>query len=212
MKIEKHVLKAYDDFTGGDIDSGLMNACISIEGTACKFFEKKQANNKDYKQLLRKYYWLIELFIGGGINLDETIWPDIKLDDGRGKIIQAPDIADIIYHMFRCKHAHCQEIPIEYELLPSGDGYTEWHIEANSVKIPDKVVWALIAVSVFSEANKDINTDTPHTLYWGSNTLGIGFYSFPIKESWGREQDVKSILSAHKPIRVKLDGLKDLNN
>ena len=179
-----------------------MHACIAIDGTAKKFSQKY--SKQSYKNYLRQYWWLIERFIGGGLDLQNTKWNHITLDNGHGKIITDSDLADIIYHIFRCRNAHGEEIPLEYELLPVSDGYSEWIIglQDQRLHMPERIIWALLAVVVFSKANSDIKTDGEYCLTWGSEQLGIK--EFIIKDWWGKEDQVKEFFQPYEQIRVKI--------
>lgn len=188
-----------------------MNACIALDATARNLFQVDQAGAKNYKKCVRQYYWIIEPMIGSGLNLEETIWENLKISDGNGNPIVTPDFADIIYHIFRCNHAHGREVPANYKLLPSKDGCSHWTISNDMIYMPDRVLWALLAVSIFCEANAEIRTESGHYLTWGSEQLGIGTYTFPISESWGQEGKFREFLSKHEIIRVKLDKLSFLS-
>jgi len=135
-----------------------------------------------------------------------TRWTHISLDDGHGKIIKEPDLADIIYHIFRCSHAHAEEVPLTFTVLPSQQRILRWMIgiEDKSVHMPDTVIFALLAVSVFSKVNVDIVSAGDLSLTWGNQT---GYFIFPVKESWGREDEVKLLLAGKNMTRVKLNGL-----
>jgi hypothetical protein len=143
--------------------------------------------------------------IGAGLNLEETKWRELVIPAHNGNPIPAPDFADIVYHIFRCSHAHGKEIPAGYGFLPVEDGKSYWQIGDNSLYMPTRVVWALIAVSVFAEANSDIETNTGHFLTWGSESLGIGIQKFLIDESWGKESRLRDYFAKQKIIRVKLE-------
>lgn len=202
MRLESHILKAIEANDRGSVDEALMHATIAIDATARKLFNK--TGKRAYKDCIRKYYWIIERFIGEGLNIEETKWTHLQLDDGHGKSIINPDFADIIYHVFRCSHAHGDEIPIKFELIPSFDGYFQWNIEIvnNGVRMPDTVVWALLAVSVFAKINSDIKTYGDHWISWGSKVIGTT--TFVIKDYWGKEDELKNFFSPRPALRVKL--------
>jgi hypothetical protein len=209
MKLQEHVLKAINASNRGDKDEALMHACFAIDGTARNLYSKKKCLRSDYKNCIRSYYWLIEPFIGAGLNLEETKWTHVKLDDGSGKLIQNPDLADIIYHIFRCNHAHANEIPLNYEILESGDGWARWIVNTSNstLHMPDKIIWALIGVAVFSKGNTGLSTEGDYYLSWGSEALGIGTTKFLIKDHWGKENDLKLFFEQRPQIRVKIEGL-----
>ncbi len=205
MKLEKHVLKAIEAHDRGSTDEALMHAAVAIDGTARKLFGKAGANI--YKDCIRKYYWIVERFVGEGLNLVETKWTHLKLVNGNGKPILEPDLADIIYHIFRCNDVHATEIPIKFEILPKKNNHHIWHIDiANSgVRMPEAIIWALLAISVFSKVNSDIKTDGEHWLSWGSDQ--IGYTRFTIKEYWGKEKELDDFFLNKPTVRIKIDKL-----
>jgi hypothetical protein len=138
-------------------------------------------------------WWLVERFIGEGLNLEDTKFTYLKIDDGYGKLITDPDLADIIYHVFRCNHAHSEPIPLNYELLNTASGRYPWLLdkENNSVKIPETVIYALLGISVFCKANADIVTDGKHFLSWGNEKIGIEI--FKLKDYWGKENALRNL-------------------
>jgi len=99
MKLEEHVLCALEAYDRGSKEEALMHATIAIDATARNLLKKK--GKSAYKDCIRTYLWLVERFIGEGLNLEDTKFSHIKLDDGNGKIIANPDLADVIYHVFR---------------------------------------------------------------------------------------------------------------
>lgn len=208
MKLERHVTSAIDDFGANKPDAALMHACFAIDGTAKKIFKK--GGRAAYKNCLRQYYWIIEPMTGAGLNLEETKWSNIEIDDGNGKTIASPDLADIVYHIFRCKNAHGESVPANYTPIISGDGWSDWLMAKDQVSMPDKIIWALLAVAVFSKANHGTKTTGDYHLSWGSQMLGLGMEKFIIKDWWGREDDFRTFISARNTIRVKMENLEEL--
>jgi hypothetical protein len=209
MELEKHVLSAIDDYNLGKPDSALMHACTAIEGTARHLYSKDTAGKSDYNKCIRTYYWIIEPMMSGCVNLEDTKWDNVEVDDGHGKSIKSPDLADIIYHIFRCSHAHSKPVPKNYQLLPAVDGYSQWLLADGMIHMPERIIWALLGVSVFSKANAGIRTSGDYYLSWGSEAPGLGIAKFVIKDWWGREDDFKGFVSKHNMPRVKLEKLGD---
>lgn len=206
MRIDEHVIHAIDDFAAGKKDAALMHACVALDATSRKLANSKKSSAEIYKHCIRQYWWLVEAFIGAGLNLEETKWTNIKIENGRGKPIPEPDLADIIYHVFRCSHAHGDEVPQSFKLLLASDGSHTWRIgfEDNTLHIPETSIWAILAISVFCSANADITTNTEHFLTWGAETLGWGPHKFDLRFWWGGERALSEILARYPIIRVKL--------
>ena len=150
--------------------------------------------------------------IGGGFDFKDLRFNNLRLDNGYGELISNPDLADVIWHIFRCSHAHAKEVPLNYELLQTEDGKSPWEIGTDTLKMPQRVIWALLAISVFAKANSTIKTKGGHFLIWGSETLGLGNWKFIVHDWWGKEDEFKAFLAEKNPspTRVKLEGLDKL--
>ena len=206
MEIQSRVLSAIDYGADGRFDESLNAICPALEATARKKLGKHKVTRHDYIGFLRKYYWLIEFFIGEGMNLVETKFPSMKIETDNGKTIEAPDLAEIVYHQYRCALAHGFDIPATFKLVKTVEpGRHVWKIRLNGSQLnaPEATLWALIAVVVFCDANSDLTTETDHFLTWGGGPRAI--YKFPIKDHWGEEAMLASFLSQFDRIRVKLD-------
>ena len=199
MKLSQQVLCAIDDACQGKFDSALLHSCISIDTTSRRLLAKENRVGVRYVQCLRDYYWLIEPMIGAGLNLVETKFTNIQLRKN-----SAPDLAEIIYEILRCSHAHGDEVPPEFSILPSPDpGYTRWELSKGQIHMPARIVWALLSVAVFSRVNATEESDYTHY-------LSLGDQVFPISQWWGREDEVRPIAAAFNQTRIKMDGLERL--
>jgi len=193
MKLSEHVIKAIEDY-GLNKDSALMHACFAIEATSRNLYKKRTVGRNDYINCLRKYYWIIEFMIGKGLNLGETKWDNLIIINDHGKKINHPDLAEVVYYIFRCNHAHAKPVPFKYKLLPYTDGHFPWQFGANLLQMPESIIWALLAISVFSTANKGIRSKGDHYLTWGSESLGIGTTTFKIMNWWGKEDKFREFV------------------
>jgi hypothetical protein len=70
----------------------------------------------------------------------------------------------------------------------------------SELRMPDRVVWALLAVAVLAEVNRGEKSI-------GSYYLSLGTEHFPICDWWGREEDFRPVANRYNKIRVKLEGL-----
>lgn len=203
MKIQDHVIYSIDAFERREKEHSLLHACIAIDATARKLFDKPQATKQDYKNCVRQYYWLIQYFLPG-IDYTKTKFPHILVDPNNKKIATDIDLADIIYH-YRCSNAHGNETSKNYQLLPSVPNTFECILKLGEgvFQISEKIVWALLAVSVFSKANSSLQSEGDYLLFCSNN-------NFSIKDYWGKEQEVETILTQHPMISVELKGLDGL--
>lgn len=206
MKLSEQVIKSIKEYNSRDFDSALLHACISIDATARAFFGKGSIGKAEYKALIKEYLWIIEPIMGSGVNLGKTVWENVEIDNGYGKIISAPTFEDIIYHIFRCSHAHGKEVPKNYELLEPEDGKLRWEVGGGTIRMPKLIIPALLAVSILSKINAGVIT-------FGDDFFPVGHEQFVIKDWWGKEEDLKLFLANKipNPTRVDLSGLSNLN-
>jgi hypothetical protein len=198
--VSRHVLCAIDDAELGQWDLALMHACIAIDGTARKLFPQKTSNRDRYITCIREYYWILEPMLFG-INLEETTFPNVPLKNN-----QKPDLAEIIYEKFRCNDTHGEEIPKEFSLILSHDNNARWVLANNFLQMPDRIVWALLGIAVFSHVNTDEKSNSDHYLFLRHPGTDLET-KFRIAEWWGREENFRPIAVEHNTLRVKLENL-----
>jgi hypothetical protein len=199
MKLAEQVLCAIDDASAGKFDSALLHSCIAIDATARRLSPGENRVGVRYVQCLRNYYWIIEPMIGAGLNLVETKFTNIHLRN-----TSAPDLAEVIYEILRCSHAHGDEVPQQYSIIPSPDpGYTRWELKKDELHMPGRIIWALLGVAVFSKVNVSESSV-------GTHYLALGGDQFPIADWWGREDDFRPFADKSNQTRVKMDGLERL--
>jgi hypothetical protein len=197
MKLSQHVTCAIDDATNGKPDAALLHACIAIDATAKRLYPT-QGVRRRFVECVRDYYWIVEPMLGAGVNLVETRFKNVSLTKN-----QNPDLAEIIYEIFRCPRAHGEEIPTEFHVVPSSENRARWIIAKGEVHPPDTLIWALLAIAVFSKVNRAERTT-------GTYFICLEGRDYPIKDWWGREDDFREFAEKHNQIRVKLDGLEGI--
>jgi hypothetical protein len=174
MKLSKHVLYAIDDVEANKLDAGLLHALIAIDGTSKRLYPNSTGVGTRYINCLRKYYWLLEPMLVAGLNLVETRFTNIQLRNNR-----APDFAEVVYEIFRCSHAHGDEVPCAFSLLPTAGRFnSEWVFGKNELHMPDRVLWALLSVAVFSKVNRHEKTAGAYYLSLGDEQFLPTFPGF----------------------------------
>jgi hypothetical protein len=195
MKLSEEVLVGIDDVLGGRYDAGLLHACITIDATARRLFPSMSRVGARYRSCLRQYYWLLEPMVGAGLNLEETRFSNVVLER-----TSHPDFAEIVYEVFRCSHAHGDEVPAQFAVNSANP---EWLLAKNELHVPSSVVWALFSIAVLSKVNADQTTSSEHF-------LSLSDERFPIRDWWGREDDFRSIAARHNQTRVTIHGLANV--
>lgn len=205
MKVEDHVRIGFDQGLQGNLDAAMTHACIAVDATSRKHFGVNKSTRDHFKAFVRQSHWIIEPFIGMGLNLEESRFRAVTVVNDGGKLLSDPDFADIAYHIFRCSHVHGHEVQDGFEFTKSEDGKSLWRVrEDGAIQVPDRVLWALMAAVVFSRSNADIQTTSPHHFTWGAPSLGIGTYFFNVDLFWGQEDMVRKFFAARNLMRVAI--------
>lgn len=179
--IIENMEQALEQYNKQNFTSALNFATLAIEATAEKYY-KKPAGRELYKKFLRNYYWILEPFMGlpkGSLN---NHYPLVEIYDERGKLIggaEGPDVADIIYHMFRCEIHHGKPIPIRFSLMCSAfDGgiYLQGAQKENaSLMLPQNLIIGLLGICLFCKDNTDLKANVDDEdlsfLYYDSSII-----------------------------------------
>jgi len=140
--------------------------------------------------------WLMEPMLAIGVNLSETEFTWIKLDK------RQPRFAEIVYEIFRCNLAHGTEVPQGFSIeLHKSDQWRSFSIAPQELILPDTLIFALLAIAVFSHVNADQRIGAAYHLSHGTRR-------FIIDEWWGRESEVQPYFSqvAIPRVTMKFSG------
>ena len=179
--------------------SAMLHACNAVDGTARKTFPL--LGNKDrFTRLLRGNYPVLGPMGAPGIDLQQTQFP-VQVRGPTTPGGQA-DLADVVYAIHRCTHGHGDELPRGFELIPDAARpaqVTSMEIQNGSLRLSDRVVFGLIAVAVFAQANQNERTSENCYLTFG------GTLTFIINDWWGRSADFLTEISSVALPLVRLD-------
>ena len=154
MNVGKSVRKSIDEWSSGDFDSAMLHACNAVDGTA-RAVHPKLGNKLRFTRLLRDNYFILGPMSVPGIDLVATRFPiSVKSPTTPDR---QPDLADLVYGIHRCAHAHGDDLPGGFELLSDAAGpprVTRVEIERGKVQLSDRVIFGLLAVAVLSPAVK----------------------------------------------------------
>lgn len=203
--ITHNIKTAVDLYNSGNYMSALHIATCAVDGCAKKFCGKGRSS---FIKFIREYYWLIERF--GSLTPNEIkkiIEVDLKND--KGKSIKNLDLADIIYYIFRCYTAHCDEIPLEFKPF-DGNAIIK---SDKTIHLPTKIVYGLLAACVFNRLSVDLTCDDDYWLSYDSSVVVDSFFrkingipyiisvikkdkitNFPLKDWLGKEDEIKEFL------------------
>jgi hypothetical protein len=188
ISLAQRILHAIDNFERGEFEFALEDAAVAIDVTAQRHFGSSKSNRHQYKLLLDKYFWLIELMALNGINVQESTFEHINI---RG--IAQPRLPDLIYHIVRCGLVHSTGLP---STLQFAEGRTLFFTKDLTV-LPAQVLWGLVAIAVFAKVNSTEQSE-------GEYYLSYKGQRFLIKDHWGREDLIRPVYDRHVQVRVAL--------
>jgi len=199
MKVGDSITHSIDDWSAGKTESAMLHACNAIDGTARKV-HPTLGNKARFTQLLRDNYEILGPMAAPGIDLERTRFPvSVKKPtspDGK------PDLADVIYGIHRCTHGHGDELPDGFDLIADAagpPGHTQFLIEKGRVRLSDRVIFGLVAVSVLSPANVGQRVPDAYHLTFGKSAV------LPINDWWGRAADFPAVAAKEPMPSVTLD-------
>jgi hypothetical protein len=202
MIVGRSVRKAIDDWQHGDLEAAMLHACAAVDGTATKLYPTERTSKRRFTRALRENYGILGPMGAPGIDLVKTRFPvAVKrptAPDGK------PDLADVIYGIHRCCHAHGDQLPDGFELLRDAAGpkrLTRIGIERGKIRLSDRVIFGLLAVAVLSPANRDqaLNELEGYYLIFGESAKLV------INEWWGRANEFPAIVAQDPTPQVKFD-------
>ena len=211
MSIDRRVIESIKAGADNHYDLGISIICPAIEATAKKKLQVSKIGRKEYIQFIRDSYDLMAPFIGAGVDYNATKFSHLRIQDDRQRPIPNPDLADVIYYIFRCGTAHGDAPNPLFELTPNttpGSVSWEMNFEKGSLKLPQQLLWGLIAAVIFCKANSDIDTISG---CWLLLTRGIQNppiqYRFDVDVFWGAEETVRNLFRKMDVIKITYKDL-----
>lgn len=205
--ITDSVIRAIQAFAAGDYYSALSIIVPSVEETARKHYGTKKATRAHFIEFVEEKLWIIELFSGFGdaYGINRIPIPDFHTEDDKPKLISNPTFGEFIYYKVRCKLMHGKSLEENHDFYRPLNG-TDVHfykLEPEAVRFSSSVIFGLIAVVIFSHANKDLESDTDDCVYFYLTNYGrVGVRNeIPLDMAWGREDFLKKKIHAAKRMR-----------
>lgn len=175
MELVRNIERSIIAYNANDYVAALNFATLAVDATAQRFYKTSISRNK-YKNFIRKYYWLLERFTGLPKNAITQKYPNIQLFDEHNCNIGGElgsDIADIIYHIFRCNIHHGKGIPLKYQLTPNMGLSNIMLIGENNdvVMLPATLITGLWATCLFCKSNSGLGKDSNFYITFDSSVV-----------------------------------------
>jgi hypothetical protein len=163
----------------------------ALEATARKSYGTSKLTSDAVKNFIRNKYFILEPFSLTGLDMANSKYPAIEIDTDNDKKIDNPDTADIIYHCYRNALAHGHDLSKKFVLSQPVSALSQgwnFHFGNGRVHLPVNIVWAIIAVVVFSKENKDLKKFTGSYLSLAIDDKAI---NFTVGLLWGQEDLIR---------------------
>ena len=108
----------------------------------------------------------------------------------------------MIYGVHRCTHAHGDELPAGFDLIPDAagsEGISRVQVSKGRLRLSDRVIFGLLGVAIMSPANVGQRTPDAYYLTFGTSAV------LTINDWWGRAADFAAIAALEPVPSVKLD-------
>lgn len=181
LKISDNISATIDELDRNHYELALRHICVAIEQSAKKFFGLKKGKRNNYKNFISNYYWILELMVFQGLDLDKCKFGNFPIETD-GKPIKQPSIADIIYHIIRCGLMHDDGVPENIQFTENNSIY----LDKNILLIPKNFIWGLIAIVTFTKCNKNESIDKR---FW----IQVSVNRFCLNDFFGQEEIMKNI-------------------
>jgi hypothetical protein len=192
LKISDNIAATIDELDRNHYELALRHICVAIDQTTKKYFEEKLSGRKNYKNFIAQHYWILELMVFEGLDLENCKFGNFPIEDG-DKPIKQPSIADIVYHIIRCSLMHGDGVPENIQFTED----KSTHLDKNILRIPKSLIWGLIAIVTFSKCNENEVIDKRFWMSIAGNRLCIN-------DSFGQENLMQNIYNRN--IRMGADG------
>lgn len=162
----RNIERAIKAFEQKDFYAGLNFATLVVEKTTKRFYGKESIARKEYIQFIREYYWVLAPFMGMNEEDIYVYYPNIRIKDDKNRKIGGcfgPDLAEIIYYVFRCCIHHGEELPknILFHDKVNNANMTIVSLDSNGILVlPSNIVIGLIAICMTCSANSDVKEQT----------------------------------------------------
>jgi hypothetical protein len=197
VKVSDHVRLSIDQWERGEFEACLLHACIAVDATA-----RAAGHSRDrggFLRVLREGVEILGAMALPGIDLTATRFTNLQIPKA-----PSPDLADVIYHSFRCALAHGDAIEAGHPFHRSvGTGVGRLTLSRGVLGLPDYLPFGLLGVVVSHPANQGETIE-------GDYYLTISDERFVINAWWGRRDEWSAAAERLNPVKVTLEGLDGL--
>ncbi|MCV7198829.1 hypothetical protein [Mycobacterium angelicum] len=195
VTVGNSVRQSLDHWARQDWDAALIHACDAVNGTAKKRYPQQGIATR-FRRTIRDALDIFHVMAAPGVDFETTRFPiAVKSDlpDGR------PDIADVLWGIYRYGHGHEDELPKGFELTRHGSRDEKVSIwRDGKIQLPAAAALGLLAIAVFAPENKGESVPIDYKLSWYQ-------HDFQISGWWGWQDHFREIIGSALFSQVPVD-------
>ncbi len=188
MTVGDEVRSGLDHWSRGEWRPAMWHATEAVSKTADKRYPALDPAAA-FRQTIRDDVDIFTALAAADIDLAGSRFPlPIASDQPDGR----PDIADVMYAVYRYLHVDESEMPAGCQVVPPGEGVPMFSIANGRVWLRATAAIGLFAVAVLAPENEGQPIPESYFLSWRNN-------DFLVAESWGRREGFRELM-ANAPI------------
>ena len=200
MNVVKCVEKALIEWDAADLEAAMLHATIAVDGSAAR--SSSRSTKRQFLEFVRRQYDVIQVMLGA-VTIDATRSRFAPLPELGGYTSPAePDLADVIYAIHRCSHAHGSEVPVNFA-LHAGNRITVHLGDSAGIQLPRSIIIGLLAGVVLCRENRNLTGGGSCYLSWdhpGAGDLPSRSEQFVIQNWWGRKREFLELTRAPQSV------------
>lgn len=194
MTVGDEVRRSLDHWSATEWRPAMWHATQVLQLTASKRYPSLD-ESAAFKQTLRDELAVFGAMAAPDIDFFGSRFPlPVPSDRPDGR----PDIADVMYGVYRYLHVDEMEMPAGCQVIPHAEGVPLIEIAAGRLWLRATAAIALVAVGVFAPENGGQWIPDDYFLSWGQ-------YDFQIQDSWGQRDKFLELVAETPILKYPLD-------
>lgn len=194
MTVGDEVRSALDHWSVGEWRPALWHATAAINKTADKRYPALD-DAAAFRQTIRDDVDIFGAMAAADLDFVDARFPlPIASDRPDGR----PDIADLLYAVYRYLHVDESEMPAGCQVLPPVDGVSMFSIANGRLWLRASAAIGLLTVAVLAPENEGQPIPESYFLSWRDN-------DFLVSDSWGKRDGFRQVLADSPTPRYTLD-------
>ena len=194
MTVGDEVRSGLDHWSVGEWRPALWHATEAIRKTADKRYPALD-EAAAFRQTIRDQVDIFAAMAAGDIDLVRSRFPlPIASDQPDGR----PDVADLMYAIYRYLHVSETEMPAGCQVVPPVEGVSMFTVANGRLWLRATAAIGLLAVAVLAPENEGQPIPDSYFLSWRN-------YDFPVAEAWGQWEGFRDLLAREAIPQYELD-------